>query len=340
MAATTRYHSTPCTHIYWSSYSHGSRAFCNRASSVGVTRNAGKRKAAAPSGAAASPAATNEAENSAVSSQESSASEDDSDDDSSVAGDSEAEVTRVTKPAVEKGSGLDAGADKPSALEQPLAVESGATVMWRKPKNKKSSLWAFFLQGTEKGKKRAKCTAVSCKKPVVMAQATSNLFQHMTSHHKNLPAFVEYVKTEAHKTVGKYEGHAKEGGIMGYMNRDESAVHQRLILGFLVGGHKSVSVVEEDGFKTMMRGFSKRPSLHIPCRKTMAKLVTHTAIVAREKLKAMSNGEDLCLTCDGWTSGNGLAMMGVTEHWIDKDWKLVCACFDVSELEGSHNGVR
>ena len=47
------------------------------------------------------------------------------------------------------------------------------------------------------GKKRGKCTVKGCKKPVVMAQATSNLSQHMVGHHKDLPAFVECVKKDA-----------------------------------------------------------------------------------------------------------------------------------------------
>ena len=109
--------------------------------------------------------------------------EEDYDDDDSAAGDSDAEVTVVIEPAVEQRSGLDDGAEKK------LALESGATVVWRKPKNKKSSLRAFFLQGTEKGKKRAKCAVEGCKKPIVMAQATSNLLQHMAGHNKRLPAF-------------------------------------------------------------------------------------------------------------------------------------------------------
>ena len=83
------------------------------------------------------------------------------------------------------------------------------------------------------------------------------------------------------------------------MDRDEAAIQQRLILGFIVGGHRSIAVVEEEEYKAMMRGFTKRPSLHIACRKTIAKLVTHPAVVAREKPKAMSAGEELCLTTDG-----------------------------------------
>ena len=83
-------------------------------------RNAGKRKAATPSAAAASPRATNEAEDAGVSSVESSASEEDYDDDRAV-GDSDAEVTVVINSAVEQGSGLDDGAEKPPALENPPA---------------------------------------------------------------------------------------------------------------------------------------------------------------------------------------------------------------------------
>ena len=183
-------------------------------------RNAGKRKAAAPSAAAASPRATNEAEDAGVSSVESSASEEDYDDDRAV-GDSDAEVTVVINSAVEQGSGLDDGAEKPPALENPPALEGGATVVWRKPNNKTSTLWAFFLQSTEKEKKRSKCTVKGCKKPVVMVQATSSVLQHMSGHHKHLPAFLEYVKKEAHRTVAKTKGHAKQGGITG-LPRDAS----------------------------------------------------------------------------------------------------------------------
>ena len=96
-------------------------------------RNAGKRKAAAPSAGAASPRVTNEAEDSGVSSVESSASEEDNDD-GGAAGDSDVEATGVIKPAVEQGSCLDDGAENPPSLER------GATVVWREPKNKTSTL--------------------------------------------------------------------------------------------------------------------------------------------------------------------------------------------------------
>ena len=54
-----------------------------------------------------------------------------------------------------------------------------------------------------------------------MVQATSSVLQHMSGHHKHLPAFLEYVKKEAHRTVAKTKGHAKQGGITG-LPRDAS----------------------------------------------------------------------------------------------------------------------
>lgn len=43
---------------------------------------------------------------------------------------------------------------------------------------------------------------------------------------------------------------------MAFLDQDESSVHQRLII---VSGHKSISAVEEPGYKEMVRGFTKGP---------------------------------------------------------------------------------
>ena len=72
----------------------------------------------------------------------------------------------VRKAGADQHSGLDDGAEKPPALG------SASTVVWRKPRNK-SSLWAFFNQGMDRGGKNAKCTV----------EATSNLAQQLSLIH-------------------------------------------------------------------------------------------------------------------------------------------------------------
>ena len=82
---------------------------------------------------------------SAGSSRESTSSSEDNDYDDDDHADSDAEVLGVRKAGADKRFGLDDGAEKPPALE------SASTVVWRKPRNK-SSLWAFFHQGMDRGK--------------------------------------------------------------------------------------------------------------------------------------------------------------------------------------------
>ncbi|CAN0591401.1 unnamed protein product, partial [Laminaria digitata] len=57
-------------------------------------------------------------------------------------------------------------------------------------------------------------------------------------------------------------------------------------------------------------------------------------------LKELVRGQKVSLTCDGWTSGNEIPMMAVTAHWINEDWELKSACLSMSELTGSHTGIR
>ena len=169
-----------------------------------VTSNTGKGKGKGTAAAEAAPSATNEAKGvpSAGSSLEwtSSSEENDYDDDDHA--DSDAEVLRVRKAGADQRSGLDDGAKKP------LALESASTVVWRKPQNSKSSLWAFFHQGMDRGGENAKCTV----------EATSNLAQQMVAHHKDSPAHIENIKKESRKNSTSRQGHHgvhEEGGRVG-----------------------------------------------------------------------------------------------------------------------------
>ncbi|CAM9836230.1 unnamed protein product, partial [Sphacelaria rigidula] len=130
------------------------------------------------------------------------------------------------------------------------------------------------------------------------------------------------------------------GEIRNYFVADEEARHTRLVLGFIIDGHKPLTVVEEPEFHKMLRGFTKRPNLIVPSRASVGDLLTEKAIVARTGLMKMIKGQQLIMTCDGWTSGNEIPMMAVTAHWIDDAWKMKSTCLGAFEVAGSHTGVR
>jgi len=41
---------------------------------------------------------------------------------------------------------------------------------------------------------------------------------------------------------------------------------------------------------------------------------------------------------DAWTSPNCIAFLGITAHWISKDWKLKEVLIGFHKLSGSHSG--
>ena len=249
----------------------------------------------------------------------------------------------------------------PMAVEKPAAEQSAGTdtLRWQNPtKNKKSGVWQFFLQGaTPSNRLQAKCKLDGCQKPVVKAQSTSNLTQHMHAHHREFPPYLELKGQDATtatpaapavaKSPARVRGPAKSpgraGGVTSFMKRNDTAgarVHARLILGFIVGAYESLDVVEEEQYRVMMRGFTNKPNLKIPCRKTIENLLCNTAMEAKEKLKGMVAGEMVSLSCECWTSGGGMPMMSVTGHWVNKAWVLKNACLSVRELAKPQNGVR
>lgn len=49
---------------------------------------------------------------------------------------------------------------------------------------------------------------------------------------------------------------------------------------------------------------------------------------------------DVSLSFDGWSSPNGLSLLGVVAHWIDKDCTLRNALIGMPRLEGQHSGEK
>ncbi|GBB97683.1 hypothetical protein RclHR1_30390002 [Rhizophagus clarus] len=46
----------------------------------------------------------------------------------------------------------------------------------------------------------------------------------------------------------------------------------------------------------------------------------------------------LSFTLDAWTSKNQLLFLGISVHWIDKEWNLKCSTLDFCFLSGPHSG--
>ena len=46
----------------------------------------------------------------------------------------------------------------------------------------------------------------------------------------------------------------------------------------------------------------------------------------------------ISFTLDGWTSKNQISFLGISAHWISKDWELKSVILDFKKLDSSHSG--
>ena len=68
----------------------------------------------------------------------------------------------------------------------------------------------------------------------------------------------------------------------------------------------------------MRGGFPRRLNLRIPSRSSVTDLLTDEAIVAWVGMREMAKGQQLGLTCDGWSSGDVIPVMAVAARWVDE----------------------
>ena len=48
----------------------------------------------------------------------------------------------------------------------------------------------------------------------------------------------------------------------------------------------------------------------------------------------------ISITTDGWTSKPGTNFLGVTGHWVDKNWELQSILLDFADPPAEHTGVN
>ena len=73
---------------------------------------------------------------------------------------------------------------------------------------------------------------------------------------------------------------------------------------------------------------------------SIAEHVIAKYLAAKEKIKIFfySVSSKISLTCDLWTSPNGLAILCVTSHWTEKDHEVREIVLDAVKMEDPHTG--
>jgi len=98
------------------------------------------------------------------------------------------------------------------------------------------------------------------------------------------------------------------------------------------------SAVEGDGFKKLILHINPQfpKSAFNRHEVRLAAQVKLESSIARWKNVLLQDTDEPSITLDLWTSKNSVCVVGITVHWISKDWKLHKLALDVQELGSDH----
>ena len=95
--------------------------------------------------------------------------------------------------------------------------------------------------------------------------------------------------------------------------------------------------IEHEAFRDMLK--LRRPSVNIPGRTHLAKLIEkHSSEVKERLLDDLPEKRKVSIALDCWTSPNGLGIMAVLCYYVTDDWKLVEKLISFETLTGKHSG--
>jgi len=101
---------------------------------------------------------------------------------------------------------------------------------------------------------------------------------------------------------------------------------------------QSFVVVENIFFQTMIKrlNFEAKICSADTVHNNIVKAYNEEKINIKKQLQEIPG--KISFTLDCWTSKNQIPFLGITAHWITKDWELKEILLDFYHFEGSHSG--
>lgn len=205
-----------------------------------------------------------------------------------------------------------------------------------------SAVWKYFTVETPQSK-TATCNV--CKAVVprggtsVATFNTTNVIKHLKKHHSREHAdfLTRGEKEEKSRQESLLESFKKQSKLPAD-NVKAKGITEKL-LNFIVLDDQPLSVVENEGFRSLIEHLQPRYSL--PSRRYLSEtalpeLYNRVSTKLADKLKGVPA---LSFTTDIWTSDVcPMSLISLTVHWVDSDTHSLCsAVLQVKKCRGSHN---
>jgi hypothetical protein len=115
---------------------------------------------------------------------------------------------------------------------------------------------------------------------------------------------------------------------------------QTQVLDFVIANRIPFNVVHHIQFQRMLQMAAGNNAIFIPSRMQIKDQLLSTADIQPQlHLADLPAGARISLGLDLWSSQTRLSFIGISSHFIDKDWKLVTIPLGFEPHNGSHSGV-
>jgi hypothetical protein len=203
----------------------------------------------------------------------------------------------------------------------------------------KSGLNKFFKFQESNGNWEGFCIICPSHKgrvPIKMPNhGTSGLWSHLRIKHR--PQFTELKPEVVRPKQRQLDVNALVPKVAPSYDADRS---MELLLKFFVAENLAFNKAQSEPFRQFVMSLNGR--FKLPSPNKLKEELTTTYNQRREQLKAHFNNHQhrVSLTFDGWTSPNGLSIIGITAHFLSSKWEYNNVLLSFAHLESNHTGAR
>lgn len=111
----------------------------------------------------------------------------------------------------------------------------------------------------------------------------------------------------------------------------------RKLMGLFINDLQPLSVVDDDGFKEFV--YALNPGYQLPSRFSVSKTLLPAMYeeCVNNVQQLINCGKAFCITTDAWTSINTVSFIGVTAHFLDKNFTLHSILLECSSFDLRHS---
>uniref|UniRef100_A0A8C1D0C7 Uncharacterized protein n=2 Tax=Cyprinus carpio TaxID=7962 RepID=A0A8C1D0C7_CYPCA len=122
--------------------------------------------------------------------------------------------------------------------------------------------------------------------------------------------------------------------VRGKMTRSVSDKVMNALVIWIAKNCRPINIVDDDGLRDIIRTASGDASYNMPSRGTiMSKIHTLYDDEKARRMNTLQQATHIALTGDHWTSVSNDNYLGITAHFVDKEWKLHSFALTVSKTE-------